>query len=72
MNLISTINHTLDLEMAVTERCGLEDVGVEGGVSGLQPAAAEIWGQRCFDTPSLNLPSSVQLWGWPQRPQTSS
>ncbi|HBG02432.1 MAG TPA: alpha-ketoacid dehydrogenase subunit beta [Firmicutes bacterium] len=54
MNLISTINHTLDLEMARDERVVVfgEDVGVEGGVFratvGLQ---AKYGDKRCFDTP---------------------
>ena len=54
MNLISAINHTLDLEMARDERVVVfgEDVGVEGGVFratvGLQGKYGD---KRCFDTP---------------------
>lgn len=54
MNLISAVNHTLDLEMARDESVVVfgEDVGVEGGVFratvGLQKKYGE---KRCFDTP---------------------
>ncbi len=54
MNLITTINHTLDLAMAQDERVVVfgEDVGVEGGVFRATVGLQEKYGdQRCFDTP---------------------
>src|SRR5690554_5294215 len=54
MNLISTINHTLDLEMARDSNVVVfgEDVGVEGGVFRATVGLQEKYGdKRCFDTP---------------------
>ncbi|HHT90163.1 MAG: alpha-ketoacid dehydrogenase subunit beta [Bacillota bacterium] len=54
MNLISTINHTLDLEMARDSNVVVfgEDVGVEGGVFRATVGLQQKYGdKRCFDTP---------------------
>ena len=54
MNLISTINHTLDLEMARDSNVVVfgEDVGVEGGVFMATVGLQQKYGdKRCFDTP---------------------
>lgn len=54
LNLISTINHTLDYEMGRDDRVVVfgEDVGVEGGVFRATVGLQEKYGaDRCFDTP---------------------
>ncbi len=54
LNLISTINHTLDFEMGRDDRVVVfgEDVGVEGGVFRATVGLQEKYGaDRCFDTP---------------------
>ena len=54
MNLVSTVNHTLDHEMARDERVVVfgEDVGVEGGVFRATVGLQKKYGpDRCFDTP---------------------
>ncbi len=54
MNLISTINHTLDLEMQRDPSVVVfgEDVGVEGGVFRATVGLQQKYGdKRCFDTP---------------------
>ena len=54
MNLITAINHTLDLAMAQDESVVVfgEDVGLEGGVFRATVGLQEKYGQqRCFDTP---------------------
>lgn len=54
MNLITAVNHTLDLAMSQDERVVVfgEDVGVEGGVFRATVGLQEKYGpDRCFDTP---------------------